>query len=112
MRERFLELIKERIKGVIDRLLFDLPPYDLDGVQVGRIGRQLDELQPLFSGDEIVYIIGPVGGGIVHDDVNFRGIGIFLKDGVQKGNKTLRIQPLNVLEMTLSGKRIDESEHV
>ena len=112
MRERLLELIKETVKGVIDRLLLDLPPHGLDGIQVGRIRRQLDELQPLFFGDEIIHVVCPVSGGIIHDDVNFRGIGIFLEDGDQKSDEAVRIQPVNVLEMTLSGERINDPEHV
>lgn len=112
VRQRLLEIVKEPVKGVVDRFLFDLPPHGLDGIQVGRLRGELDEFQSLLLGDEIIYVVCPVGGGIIHDDVNFWSIGIFLKDSDQKRDEAIRIQPLDVLEMALTGKRIDEPENI
>ncbi|MBD3253540.1 MAG: hypothetical protein GF383_00525 [Candidatus Lokiarchaeota archaeon] len=62
--------------------------------------------------NEFIHTFCPMGGCVINDDVDFWGVGIFREDGVQKGNKTVRVQPLDVLEMTLSGKWVDEPEHV
>lgn len=57
----------------------EILPKSLDKVQVGRIGWEEDDLDPRplqIFGDGF----GPVVGGVITIEVNFRGIGIGLLD--------------------------------